>query len=205
MTEHRIDVLISRIVDKTESPAEWMEFRSAAATEPSAWELLAEAQRDNERLSLLARDATSVAERMVLPEPLEDTSALRVGRFRRPMSAAAGWAAAAAILIAWVTTGPSGVTRDRGPTQTAGFSTASADDAFQAYLDKGRADGIVLGELDTKMLLDSRSLESGAVEVVFVRQVIERRQVPTLVRFEGVDEAGNARPVIVKPALRGSM
>ncbi len=203
MTEHRTDILISRIVDRLESPAEWAEFRAYAATEPSAWELLAEAQRDNERMALLARSATDLAEHIELPSA---EAAFAHGRlhFRRPLSAAAGWIAAACLLLAWIATGPAGLSR--GPaTQSAGISMGSADDALATYLDKGHADGVVLGELEPKMLLDSKPLANGKVEVTFVRQIVERRQVPSLVRFEGVDERGNAKPVLVRPALRGSM
>jgi hypothetical protein len=200
MTEHTIDRLISRIVDKIETPAEWAEFRSLAATEPSAWEMLAEAQRDNHRLARLTAEATDFAAAVELPE----IAVPEPYRFRRPLSAAAGWAAAAVVLLAWIATGTSGVQRSGDDLQTAGFSaTPSADDSFRNYLERGQADGIVLGELEPKVLIDTRPLDNGAVEVVFVRQIIERRQVPSLVHVEGPDAEGTARATVVRPTRRG--
>lgn len=204
MSEHTIDRLISRIVDKVETPAEWTEFRALAATEPSAWELLAEAQRDNDRLVRLAAEATAFADAVELPDA--DAAAPEPYRFRRPLSAAAGWAAAAVVLLAWIATGTSGIRRTGDGLQTAGFSAApTADDAFRNYLELGQADGIVLGEVEPKVLIDTRPLDDGAVEVVFVRQIIERRQVPSLVHLEGPDAEGTARATVLRPTRRGEL
>lgn len=204
MSEHTIDRLISRIVDKVETPAEWAEFRALAATEPSAWELLAEAQRDNDRLVRLAADATAFADAVELPDA--DAAAPEPYRFRRPLSAAAGWAAAAVVLLAWIATGTSGIRRSGEGTQLAGLSVApSADESFRNYLERGQADDIVLGEVEPKVLIDTRPLDGGAVEVVFVRQIVERRQVPSLVHLEGPDAEGTARATVVRPTLRGEL
>ncbi|MFO0826962.1 MAG: hypothetical protein U0572_02345 [Phycisphaerales bacterium] len=210
MTEHRLDILISRIVDKVESPQEWSEFRSLAATEPSAWELLAEAQRDHERLVVLAREATDVALDVALPldgAAHDGPYPFPTGRPARTAWAGAGWAAAAALLLAWIATGRAGVTSTNG-TQTAGPSLASpltADDAFSKYIDRGRADGIVVGEIDPKLLLSTTPLPQGGFEVVFVRSVVERREVPTLVQFRGVDENGQAKAQVARPTFPNPM
>ncbi len=207
MTELRIDMLISRIVDKVETPEEWGEFRAIAATEPSAWELLAEATRDNDRLVTLAREATDFAERVELPD---SSGPPPLYRFRRRMFEGAGWVAAAALIIAWITTGRAGVTSVPSDVQTAGAAlppapALSADDAFSRYLDQGQADGIVVGEVNPKILLETSALPAGGFEVVFVRQVIERRQVPTMVRFSSTDESGKAHARVVRPTVRDSM
>lgn len=205
MSEHRLDILISRILDRIETPEEWSEFRAIAAAEPSAWELLAEAQRDNDRLARLARDATEFAVTSPLPA-VEQPLRLPAAMVRRPMSAAAGWAAAAVLLLSWIAIGPAAGRREPSDIQTAGLSpTPSVDEALQDYLKRGQADGVVLGEVEPKMLIDSRPLEGGAVEVIFVRQILERRQVPTLVRVDGVDDEGNLRASVVRPTIRGEL
>ena len=211
MTEHRLDILISRILDKADTSDEWAEFRALAATEPSAWELLAEAQRDHDRLVALAREATACADEVHLPS-IADAHDIVSGSHRifpfAPIGqrrfAGAGWLAAAAILIAWIFIGRLGITSSR-PDSTAGprLAQVSADDAFSRYLDKGQADGIVVGELDPKLLISTTPLPAGGFEVVFVRQVVERREVPTLVQFRGAtDESGAAKPTVVRPSVR---
>lgn len=88
----------------------------------------------------------------------------------------------------------------------AGFSIQSAADAWQAYLQKGRESGEVVGEIPNKLLVDSKPALSGnGVEVIYVRQVMERAIVPDLYEFAGRDEAG--RPTLVRYAhpVRNSM
>lgn len=211
MTEHRLDILINRIVDRVETPSEWNEFQSLAATDTSAWELLAEAQRDNERLTALALDATAIAERVSLPlhrgGVRADAGPLASGEWRqRRFWAGAGWATAAALLLAWVATGRAGVTSNGGE-QTAGISlsAASPDDALRRYLDKGQKDGIVLGEVDQKILIDAQPLASGQFEVVFVRQIVERREVPAIIQFRSTDDSRSLQPHFMRATVRNPM
>lgn len=206
MTEHRTDILISRIVDKAETPAEWSEFRELAAREPSVWELLAEAQRDNERLQRLAVSAASIADDVVLPR---SELARRSFSLRRPFSSGLGWAVAAAILLAWITSGPfapfADQSRGRSPV-TGGVQTGSmltTDGAWDNYIDRSEAEGTLVGEIEPKVLIGSKELPDGQLEVTFIRQVVERRTVPVLMR-PTYDEQGRMTPIIVRPARRGS-
>lgn len=210
MTEHRIDILISRIVDKVESAAEWNEFRSLAAGEPSAWELLAEAQRDNDRLQALTRLATEVADDVPLPEPEFASRSLSL---RRSFSSGLGWAVAAAVLLAWFTSGPFSPLVDRlngqlgGGGRSEGVQSAgllTTDGAWDNYLNRSDAEGTLVGEIEPKILLGSKQRPDGSLEVTFMRQVVERRIVPVLLR-PGYDETGRMMPVIVRPATRGSL
>jgi hypothetical protein len=104
--------------------------------------------------------------------------------------------------VAWIASGPLGVNRAGPGVQQAGlFPGGSADDAFSEYLDRGQRTGIVVAEVEPRVLLTTRALDSGGYEVTFVRQVIERREVPTLLRLSGTDEIGQATPVIVHPSV----
>jgi hypothetical protein len=205
MTEHRTDILISRILDRIETPAEWAEFRAIAAREPSAWELLAEAQRDNERLQQLAISASRIAESVDLP-----ASALEAQRFslRRTFSSGLGWAVAAAVILAWVTSGPFAPFTRTGPRSNGGNAVQNAgllssDAAWSNYLDRSDAEGTLVGEIEPKVLIGTRERPDGQLEVTFVRQVIERRTVPVLVR-PTYDEQGRMTPMVVRPAQRGA-
>lgn len=202
MTEHRIDILISRIVDRAETSAEWAEFRSLAAGEPSAWELLAEAQRDNERLQNLARAAVGIADDVDLPE---EAVLSRAAILRRTFRSGLGWAVAAAVLLAWVSSGPFtpfGQRGGSGGSQTA--SLLNTDGAWDTYLQRGEAEGTVVGEIEPKVLLGSKERPDGSLEVTFIRQVVERRVVPVLVR-PAYDDQGHVKPVVVRPGVRGSL
>jgi hypothetical protein len=206
MTEHRIDILINRIVDKIETTEEWAEFRSLAVTEPSAWELLAEAQRDNDRLQALAHEATSIADLVEVPPSELPARSLSL---RRSFSSGLGWAVAAAVLVAWVTSGPFSPLgtphRDgRGGDRIQNASLLDTDGAWDNYLDRGKKEGTIVGEIEPKMLVDSKELPDGKLEVTFVRQVIERRVVPILIR-PGVDDQGRVTPIRVRAASRGSL
>ncbi|MBL9149585.1 MAG: hypothetical protein JNM94_12920 [Phycisphaerae bacterium] len=205
MTEHRIDVLISRIVDRVETPAEWLEFRAIGTTDSTVWEMLAEAQRDHEKLSALAREAVSFADRVALPAGPNLHVAGDSTR-RRSFWSGAGWAAAASLLLAWIATGRIGVTpADRVQTAGPALATASPDEAFQHYVQRGMDSGVVVGELDNKILLNTQPLDNGAYEVIFVRQVVERREVPTIVQFRGVDESGKPHPHFIRSTVRDAM
>jgi len=193
--------LINRIIDRVETPAEWSEFRGRASTEPSSWELLAEAQRDNERMQQLVLAATEFANRVELPAAAESSRSMA---FRRSFSSGAGWAVAAAIVIAWIATVPNASNSAPRPVQAAGLAP-DADAAWKQYIDQGQTEGVVIGEVQPNVLIDTTPLANGGYEVVFVRQIIERRQVPMLIRPNGHDEHGVAQGAIVRPAFRGAL
>jgi hypothetical protein len=216
MTEHRTDILISRILDRLETPAEWAEFRALAAREPSAWELLAEAQRDNERLQQLALSASRIADSVDLPgSGTRDDANLDSRRFslRRTFSSGLGWAVAAAVILAWVTSGPfapfgRGEGQGFGPRSNAGNAVQAAgllssDAAWSNYLNSSDAEGTLVGEIEPKVLIGTRERSDGQLEVTFIRQVIERRTVPVLVR-PTYDEQGRVTPMLVRPAQRSA-
>ena len=80
----------------------------------------------------------------------------------------------------------------------AGF--ASADEAFDAYVEKARAEGLVDGEIAPPTLLRSRELADGrGFEVVIVRQVVERRVTPEVYRMVPAGETGRLRPIVIRP------
>lgn len=116
-----------------------------------------------------------------------------------------GWAAAAALAMAFVAQrGPNapglngpGVAGEPSTVQTAGVGSSimTANDALKMYMDKGRADGSVLGEVPDRVLVRTTQDPSGnGYEVIYLRQIIERVRVDDLYRYSS-DERGVPTPV----------
>jgi len=196
MTLTREDILISRIVDGSSEPADWAELQTLAEDDPEALLRLAGAQRREADLRESFGAVLNDADEIDLP--LGHTAT--VYTFRNRLQVWTGWAAAAAIALAWLTAG--GVLRPNSTTSTvAGWSpAATTDEAFEQYQMMGLAEGRVLGELP-KMMIQVKRLESGQAEVTYLRRVLERRLV-TDVYESGVDTQG--RPELRPAQLTGS-
>lgn len=212
-----IEIIISRIVDGEAGPSDWARFGAAAERDPGLWREVALCQRDHVGLMRGVESLTACASRVEAP-----TREVQVERMRgrsRLLATWAGWGVAAAIGAAVLVGGP----RLGGPTggggvgeqaglagiggaiggASGGFSSMQA--AWDAYMEKGRERGVVVGEVPTRVLLESRPAEGGGYEVVYLRQVIERARVPRLWQM-GVDELGRPLPVpaeVVPASLGG--
>jgi hypothetical protein len=203
MTESRQNILLNRLVDGEASPAEWNEFHALAASEPALWRELAQMQREQAILTRGMEMALEAAERTELPlaQPARGTHP----------AAWAGWAVAAILAISWSIglrglVGDGRVVQSTGE-QAAGLSFASPDEALNAYLDQGRRNGVVVDELPTKSLIHASPASSGeGFEVIFIRSIVEKRRVPTLVQFVPVtDEFGNQIVKARRVGAAGSM
>lgn len=200
------DLLISRAVDGRSSDSEWASLEAAAETDPLVWRRLAHAHRDQALLVKGVARAVGVAEHVELPTRLEaerlDTERLAGGGSSLSgVRAWGGWAAAAVLVLALVLRTNKDVTpvvSQQPVIKPAEAGLLSSADAFRAYLDKGKQEGLVLGEVPDHVLVESRPVENGSgFEVVYVRQVLERARVADLYRFSH-DEAGRALPVRVQ-------
>lgn len=186
-----VDILLSRAVSGDREAL--ASVRARAASEPALLEELAMWQADELRLARAARELESVADRAELPPVERD----RGGAWRL----SAGWAVAAVIALAWISQGV--LPRSAGPAResVAGFSGfATSDDAFDAYVDKARADGVIYGNVAPPAIIGSRELGGDeGFEIIVVRQVVERRRVPEMFRLVPVDESGVLAPVVIRP------
>jgi len=206
----RLDLLISRIADGEAGEDDWKSFGALAEHEAGAWKELAQAQLAHGAMSLAVSVALHAADRVELPS--QQAAAIwsrgteppaRLRTWSR-MGAFGGWVAAAAVALAWAGGFGSGGRQTIVPTNTAGvfdpaaFTINTSDDAVKAYLDVGGKTGRVIGELPNRVLVDSQPamLEGGrrGVEVVYVRQFIERALVSDVARM-GLDETGRRVPV----------
>ena len=103
------DILVTRVVDGRDTASDWRALESLASADPQVWRTLAQAQRDHRAMSREVRAQTAIAAHVSAPvHVLGRAGAPAVGereamsRRTRDVSTWAGWAAAAAIALAFV-------------------------------------------------------------------------------------------------------
>jgi hypothetical protein len=119
-----------------------------------------------------------------------------------PLGAAAwgGWAVAAVLALAAIpglrrSTSPAPIRPSEiGPAIATAVPTSR--DAWQQYLDLGRQEGHVLGEIPARILLDAQEVPGHGYELWYLRPVLETMHVPEMYRFNGFDESGE--PVLIR-------
>lgn len=208
LTPDEHDRLISRIVDGEASGEDWDVFRAVAAGDQDVWAQLSETQRTSSVLSEALRGRAAIADTVELPDGVADPSHLQ-HRFDL-VSRWGGWAAAAAIVLVWFTGGlPTGGDAFSGNQAGIGpgitLADATSEQARDRYLDAGRAANSVIAELPDPVVVETRAMEDGSVEVLFLRQILERKVV-SQVLTQSRDDLGRpiAVPVRVQPVTDGS-
>ncbi len=205
LPDHARDLLISRVIDGRASAQDWDRFRALAANEPSVWCELATTQEQHEMVRDELAGMLRVADRVELPGGIIDEE----GTHRR-MSIASkwgGWAIAAALLVAW-SLGMPGMPRGNQPTgyiagiPGIGLKDAAPEQAFEQYLESGQKSGRVIAEMPEQLVVETKPLPDGTIEVIYVRQVIERKVIDQAYRIMH-DETGNAFPVPVRVERNG--
>jgi hypothetical protein len=191
MSEVDRDILISRVIDDEASAADWAQLKALAASEPAIWRDLFEMQRGQAELASAVNRELDVAE--YVDAPVRDhLTAQLTWRIRRGV-AWVGWAAAAAVALAWigVRTGP----EEAGQPGAVNIANLTPTQLLDHYLERGRETGLVQGEAPAKTLLSAQPAASGGgYEVIYIRQIIERGFVTDLYQL-GSDDAGNPQPV----------
>ncbi|MFA6045724.1 MAG: hypothetical protein WC718_12140 [Phycisphaerales bacterium] len=207
MSDHEIDILISRVIDGRSTDADWSSLEAAAARDAGVWRDLALAQRDDRVLKAAVIEATAGYEAAELSG--EELHAAAVRRSEHTLTHRArlvatwgGWVAAAGIAIAVVgqhqAARPSaGGAEKVGNQASLPVPLASAADAFNAYLKKGQEEGLVQGQLPEKQLLGVNPSPDGkGYEVTYLRQIVERTHVDNFYQ-KSYDEFGRVAPVPV--------
>jgi len=195
------DVLISRIVDQEATVEDWTHLRDLAQDDPEVWRDLAEAQLEQAGLAEAIRPVLDAAENVDVPN--HEVASVRLTHRVRTALAWTGWAAAAAVLLAAIGLGGVELPSSTEPASRASVMPTdlgldSAEQALDRYLDLGRRENRVLGEIPERVVLHTAPVENGeGVEVIFLRQIVERRIVSDLYR-SSTDEAGRSVPVPVE-------
>jgi len=197
------DVLISRVVDGVATSEDWTTFRALAAHDASIWTELADTQHLHESVCDSVHYATKIADGVELPGGIIDDQPLRARLDL--VSRWGGWAAAAAILLVWFFGAPvSSHSTDTQDGPLAGLvdvgmllDQAPPNQAFDQYLAAGQSNGQVVGEMPEQIVIETRPMPDGTIEVLYLRQIIERQIIDHAYR-ELQDESGNSVPVPVK-------
>lgn len=201
------DILVTRIIDGEASPEDWAAFKALAAGQPAIWRHLAECQQDHADLSAAVFAASRLADSIDLPA--EEARSAQLSRRLRASLAWGGWGVAAAVALAFSTQRSPGAGADAstaGPSFGPGVIPVSTpDQAYDAYLQLGRQQQRVVEEVPTRILVETRALPDGTFEVRYLRQILERANVPSLYEF-GEDETGRPVPIrirgrVVEPPL----
>ncbi|TAH37359.1 MAG: hypothetical protein EYC70_10335 [Planctomycetota bacterium] len=196
------EILISRIVDGNAAPADWSALAAAAASDPEVWARLARTGEAQNALRAQLERALEAADCVEIP----------AASSRRPRwSIWTGWAAAAALALAWL-----GIGWNRGdrvpaesPAGPAGFDQlagAGSDPTTPAepagFLREGAPPGHFLEELPAVMV-DARPASDGnGQEVYYIRRLLERARVDQMYQVNR-NELGQpvAVPVSTGPAV----
>jgi hypothetical protein len=216
MNESREQLLISRVIDGDCTDQEWRDFETLADANPVIWRNLAQEQRDHHALSRAVNSAVSVADCVALPRGGDTDRSERYSIVHERLRRAgtwSGWLTAAAVIAVFAVirfndSAQPGLNSNPGSNvHTVGLlSDATADEAWTAYLAKGREAGLVVAEVPTKILIESRPAPSGeGVELLYLRQVVERTIVPDLYEFTGKDESGLPAPTKYTPPTGGAL
>lgn len=186
------EALLERLADGEATTADWASFRAAAGIEPSLWQDLAEAQRTHAELCAQVQEVVALADRVEAPFEQHATESL--SRRIRVVASWGGWAAAAAVLLVWKI----GLVPGIGPGNQAGLGPSSPvtpEEAFKSYIDQGQKSGLVVGEMPARVMIETRPASTGqGYEVIYLRQIMERRVVPGLYKII-TDESGKPRAV----------
>ncbi len=184
---HDEALLTERVLSGSADPADWDGLESLSESDQELWRRLSMSLRDQNELGLAVHDTAQRAETVEIGAIIAATT--HRSRPRR-VGTWLGWAAAACLAFLWLTgqlpTGPQPV-----PAQA-----ASMDEALELYRTAGTREGRLVSELP--LLMIERQPVSGGEgsEVIYVRRLIERRQVRGV--YESVpDEWGGA---VVVPA-----
>lgn len=206
MAETDLDIIISRVVDGVATAEDWSELDRLGGADPGVWKDVAVAQRHQLLLGV-------ALEREIGPSEFVEAPDHRPAVIRFPGSSWkwSGWAAAALVALAW-SLGRMGVWSPSGPGHSpagvvsqAGFgpaspmsvSPATADEYLRRYIERGREDGTVVGQVENRPVIEMRPVTVGGksgYEVVYARVIFERATLPDVYRFAS-DEAGSPVPV----------
>ncbi|MEE9130148.1 MAG: hypothetical protein V3T84_09030 [Phycisphaerales bacterium] len=201
MSNENEQLMVSRVIEPDATSEQWDELTAAAISKPTLWRLTAEAVRDHHAMTRAVNASISIADDVsTTPRTSRLVHRLAVDSApseRPQLLRWSGWAVAALVALAWVSGLSNVQPTGNGYQAGTGSQVLSAADLLHRYLVQGRREGRVFDEVPEKILVQSRPLPTGdAVEVIFIRQILERTTLPGLYHYQGEDESG--RPTLVR-------
>lgn len=206
------DLVISRVIDGRASAQDWDRFRALASHEPTIWSELADTQSQHDGMYQELAGRISIADWVDLPIIHSDDTHMR--QRLSLLSKWGGWSAAAALVMLWSlgTPSPPGSNEPSNtPLQIGsmipliGLGDAEPEQAFEQYMNAGQKSGRVIAEMPEQVVVETRPMPDGTIEVLYLRQIIERRVIDQAFR-QVHDERGNtvAVPVRIQRNTRGA-
>ncbi len=201
MSNEREQLLVSRVIEPDATAKAWDELTAAAEADPNLWRQTVQTLRDHHAFARAVDASVAVADDVSTTPPtsrLEHRPAVGPAPSeRRQLLRWSGWAVAALVALAWVSGLNNVQPLGNGYQAGTGSQVLSAADLLDRYLVQGRREGRVFDEVPEKILVQSRPSPTGdAVEVIFIRQILERMTLPDLYQYQGEDESG--RPTLVR-------
>src|SRR5712671_994043 len=153
MEVNRETILISKVVDRCETPAEWSELDTLAGNDSALWSRLRTMLRDDADLRAAVASAVAVADAVAVVPPLPVA--------RVPWWSLGGWMAAAALAVLWLAGAPLPSTGTSPGGMSPGNGRAEFQAADPADDGHGREQRTALGELPP-VLVRSQPTEDGS-------------------------------------------
>lgn len=176
-----LDTLITRVIDAEASVEDWNTLRDLASIDQTVWRQLAESQMQHAQLQRVVEMMLEPADRV--EAPVEQAMHQRFTARIAGVTTWGGWLAAALIMLAfvvarnnWTSVGSNDDSALAGFGQRIIPSFDQPEDALNRYIELGKERGIVLDQMPDQMLIATRPTENNTkVEVIFIRQIVERR------------------------------
>jgi len=174
-------------------------FERIAQRDPAAWRQLALTLHDELHMRHELAASIDEASRSAATAEINrahtqhaDRSVLSTARW----GAWSGWAVAAVLLLAMLVIVPGQSAHHvTPPGGSATVANLTAQQALEQYITTGTEEGRVISELPT-VLVEARPLDDGRLEVLYLRQFLEREHVNEVYALN-TDELGEAHPVKV--------
>jgi len=199
------DLLISRVVDRCESAADWDALSELEREHREVWRELAQALRcDAELRSVMASEIARADQVEILPEISTPELATPVHR----LAAWSGWITAAACLLAWLLSSPSVALKTISPEARTDNIAQVDEEATPVTITSMEPSEPVAIETEASsvitelpmVVVGTKPAENGdGYEVVYLRRVLETRRVDQIVELTA-DDRGDFRPVPVDNA-----
>ncbi len=199
MSNEHNELLVSRVIEPDATSAQWDELMAAAEADPDLWQRTVQTLRDQQAITRAVNASVAIAEGVSSRQDRRPGRNVEVDRSplgRPQLSRWSGWAVAALVALAWVS-GLSNFGSNGAMTAGIGPSTLTAAEHLENYKTQGRREGRVFDEVPEKILVQTRPSPTGdGIEIIFIRQILERTTLPGLYHYQGEDESG--RPSLVR-------
>lgn len=202
MSIARDELLIHRVLNGEAGRADWVELELIAESDPEVWARLAQSLRAETLLRSALDHELAVADAVEIPREVA-VADLAEARVTRRATGWLGWAAAALVLVVWGVLSWTDEMREPAPgagdlargvsegeSTTSDLEDVPFENLLERYVASGRESGRVLGELP-RMVMETRNVPGqDALEVYYVRPLVERMTVDEFYRTVS-DEHGN--------------